>query len=142
MLFHYRLASMCKNISFWSSQKVGVRKQTIVTIKNIVHDFYWANFFFCQPKFVWGLKIFNNFLRLVKYLFFSMIRYSTFLLRFALYATYRIVIRPVLCGQCRFTPSCSSYAFKTFAKYSFGQALKLVAKRLLQCHPWGEHWIS
>ncbi|MFC1591135.1 membrane protein insertion efficiency factor YidD [Thermodesulfobacteriota bacterium] len=48
---------------------------------------------------------------------------------------YKLCISPLLGYNCRFTPSCSSYALLAFSKYSFFKALFLTAKRLLKCHP-------
>ncbi len=39
--------------------------------------------------------------------------------------------------QCRFTPTCSEYAFSCLQRYSSSKACKLIVKRLLRCHPFG-----
>lgn len=42
-------------------------------------------------------------------------------------------------GNCRFEPSCSSYALKAFETHSFFTALKLTFIRLSKCHPFGSY---
>jgi len=48
---------------------------------------------------------------------------------------YRRIISPVLSPTCRFTPSCSNYAYQAFEKYYFFKAMKLSIFRILKCHP-------
>ncbi len=48
---------------------------------------------------------------------------------------YKIFISPLLGHNCRFTPTCSSYAILALEKYRIGKALAMVARRLLKCHP-------
>lgn len=38
---------------------------------------------------------------------------------------------------CRFQPTCSNYGLQCFRSMPFGRALRLTAKRVLSCHPWG-----
>lgn len=48
---------------------------------------------------------------------------------------YQLLISPVLPKSCRFTPSCSSYAYQAFQRYSFFKALALSSWRILRCNP-------
>lgn len=38
-------------------------------------------------------------------------------------------------GLCRFSPSCSEYAYLAIEKYGIKQGIKKSIKRLLKCHP-------
>jgi len=48
---------------------------------------------------------------------------------------YKVLISPLLGSNCRFTPSCSTYALLAFRKYGFFKAAGLVVMRLMKCHP-------
>lgn len=48
---------------------------------------------------------------------------------------YQLSFAALLGGQCRFYPSCSEYALDVLHGHSLGQGLKLIAKRVLSCHP-------
>jgi putative membrane protein insertion efficiency factor len=48
---------------------------------------------------------------------------------------YRRVISPAIPPSCRFTPTCSSYAYEAIEKYGAVRGGYLAAKRLLKCHP-------
>ncbi len=48
---------------------------------------------------------------------------------------YQFTLSPILGGQCRFYPSCSSYTKQAIEKYGFRKGLRLGLKRLLKCHP-------
>ncbi len=48
---------------------------------------------------------------------------------------YKMCVSPVLGAQCRFTPTCSTYALHALQKYRLPKALLLVVWRLLRCHP-------
>jgi hypothetical protein len=48
---------------------------------------------------------------------------------------YRHYISPALPRCCRFHPSCSQYAEGCLTQYSLFQAVPLVMKRVLKCHP-------
>lgn len=48
---------------------------------------------------------------------------------------YRVYISPMKRPCCRFTPTCSAYAYEAFAKYGFCKGLYLSVRRILKCHP-------
>lgn len=48
---------------------------------------------------------------------------------------YRRFISPLLPKTCRFTPTCSQYAYLAFEKYGFIKGMYLTVRRLLKCHP-------
>lgn len=56
---------------------------------------------------------------------------------FILIGFYRSLGTQFFGGNCRFEPSCSSYALKAFETHSFFTALKLTCIRLSKCHPFG-----
>ena len=39
-------------------------------------------------------------------------------------------------GACRFTPTCSEYAYRAIERFGVGEGLFLAVKRVLRCHPW------
>jgi len=49
---------------------------------------------------------------------------------------YRVLVRPILKGQCRFYPHCSLYAEIAIERYGVFYGSWLILKRLLKCHPW------
>lgn len=55
---------------------------------------------------------------------------------------YRFFISPLLGSNCRFYPSCSSYAIEAIQRHGviFGSVLTI--KRLLKCHPFSEGGID
>jgi len=48
---------------------------------------------------------------------------------------YQILISPFLGRNCRFEPTCSSYAMEALAKYGFFKGTWLAVRRILHCHP-------
>jgi len=50
---------------------------------------------------------------------------------------YRLAISPWLGGNCRFQPTCSSYAIEALEKYGVLRGGWLALKRMARCHPWG-----
>ncbi len=50
---------------------------------------------------------------------------------------YKYTISPIIGNQCRFTPSCSSYALEAYQVHGFIKGSYLMVKRILKCHPWG-----
>jgi putative membrane protein insertion efficiency factor len=50
-------------------------------------------------------------------------------------ALYRAVLRPLLGGGCRFTPSCSEYAAQALRRHGGARGFRLAAARILRCRP-------
>lgn len=48
---------------------------------------------------------------------------------------YRRRISPLTPPTCRFTPTCSAYAYEAIQKYGAFKGSWLALKRLLRCHP-------
>jgi putative membrane protein insertion efficiency factor len=49
---------------------------------------------------------------------------------------YQRLISPAFRGHCRFTPSCSEYAYEAIERHGW-KGVWLAARRLLRCHPFG-----
>lgn len=49
---------------------------------------------------------------------------------------YRYLISPLLGANCRFYPSCSSYACTAIERFGILNGLWLALRRILRCHPW------
>lgn len=49
---------------------------------------------------------------------------------------YRFCISPFLGGNCRFYPTCSSYAETAIDRFGVAKGSWLFAKRICRCHPW------
>ena len=50
---------------------------------------------------------------------------------------YRWILSPFLGGQCRFYPSCSTYALEAIERHGSCRGSALAVKRICRCHPWG-----
>ncbi|RAP31641.1 membrane protein insertion efficiency factor YidD [Candidatus Marinamargulisbacteria bacterium SCGC AG-343-D04] len=50
---------------------------------------------------------------------------------------YRFCISPFKPRSCRFSPSCSEYAYEVVKNHGVLSSLSLIFKRLSKCHPWG-----
>ncbi len=50
---------------------------------------------------------------------------------------YRWTISPWLGANCRFEPTCSSYAIEALRRHGAFRGTVLAAKRIGRCHPWG-----
>ena len=48
---------------------------------------------------------------------------------------YQSAISPHLPPACRYTPTCSVYAYEAVEKFGPARGLYLAVKRLLRCHP-------
>jgi putative membrane protein insertion efficiency factor len=48
---------------------------------------------------------------------------------------YKLVVSPWLPTACRFTPTCSEYAYEAVERYGPIRGLWHAAARLLRCHP-------
>ena len=50
---------------------------------------------------------------------------------------YRLAISPWLGGNCRFDPTCSSYAIEALQVHGIFKGTWLAIHRIGRCHPWG-----
>lgn len=50
---------------------------------------------------------------------------------------YRLLISPWLGSNCRYQPTCSSYAIEALQTHGVLRGTWLAAKRIGRCHPWG-----
>lgn len=50
---------------------------------------------------------------------------------------YRLFISPWLGSNCRYQPTCSTYAMEALEKHGALKGGWLAAKRIARCHPWG-----
>ncbi|MEQ8655087.1 MAG: membrane protein insertion efficiency factor YidD [Kiloniellales bacterium] len=50
---------------------------------------------------------------------------------------YRLFLSPFLGRQCRFLPTCSSYAEEALRHHGALRGTWLAVRRLARCHPWG-----
>ena len=48
---------------------------------------------------------------------------------------YRLALRPLLVGSCKFHPTCSDYALQALRTHGPRQGGLLAVRRLLRCHP-------
>lgn len=55
----------------------------------------------------------------------------------ALVRLYRVAISPWLGMNCRFQPTCSSYAIEALQAHGALKGGWLALKRIGRCHPWG-----
>ena len=46
-------------------------------------------------------------------------------------------VRAGRASPCRFTPSCSSYALEAIEAHGAWRGIRLAARRVARCHPWG-----
>ena len=56
-------------------------------------------------------------------------------LALSLLSFYRRFISPAFPPSCRFTPSCSAYAYEAIDRYGLLKGGWLGAKRIARCHP-------
>jgi putative membrane protein insertion efficiency factor len=56
----------------------------------------------------------------------------------ALIRGYQLGLSPYFGRQCRFMPTCSSYAQEAIVKYGALQGSWLGLRRIARCHPWCE----
>lgn len=49
---------------------------------------------------------------------------------------YQHTLSVVLPSSCRFTPSCSAYAYTAIDRYGFFKGGWMAAKRISRCHPY------
>lgn len=51
---------------------------------------------------------------------------------------YQVGISPLIGPHCRFTPTCSQYAFISISRYGIFKGTYLAVRRILKCHPFHE----
>jgi putative membrane protein insertion efficiency factor len=51
---------------------------------------------------------------------------------------YQLLISPVMGNNCRFFPSCSSYAMEAIARHGALAGGWMATRRILRCHPWND----
>jgi len=49
---------------------------------------------------------------------------------------YQILLSPFFGQQCRFTPTCSQYAYDAIEKHGAIKGFLYSVRRLSKCHPW------
>jgi putative membrane protein insertion efficiency factor len=76
-----------------------------------------------QPAVNLRLKMLHLINHIIKLVFITIIK------------IYQWVISPLLGCNCRFYPSCSSYAQEAIDKWGLRRGMVLAIKRLLRCHP-------
>ena len=52
---------------------------------------------------------------------------------------YKFFLSSFLASNCRYLPTCSEYSIEAFNKYGVIKGFYLSAKRILSCHPFGNH---
>ncbi|MBQ0124583.1 MAG: membrane protein insertion efficiency factor YidD [Bacteroidales bacterium] len=50
---------------------------------------------------------------------------------------YKLTLSPYMGRQCRFTPTCSTYAIEALEKYGLLKGSLLAVWRILRCNPFG-----
>lgn len=55
----------------------------------------------------------------------------------ALIDLYRKGISPLMVPACRFTPSCSAYAYEAVERFGVWRGLPVALRRLARCRPFG-----
>ena len=53
----------------------------------------------------------------------------------ALIRLYQVTLSPILPPACRFTPTCSRYAYEALDRFGFFKGGWLAVKRIGRCHP-------
>lgn len=51
---------------------------------------------------------------------------------------YQLILSPMLGQNCRFYPSCSSYAIEALRVHGAARGALLSLRRVCKCHPWHE----
>ena len=51
---------------------------------------------------------------------------------------YRVVLSPVIGGQCRFEPTCSVYSMEAYRLYGPLVGTRMTVGRICRCHPWND----
>ncbi|MBC7452374.1 MAG: membrane protein insertion efficiency factor YidD [Massilia sp.] len=51
---------------------------------------------------------------------------------------YQLLLSPMLGQNCRFYPSCSSYAIEAIQTHGAAHGAHLALRRVCRCHPWND----
>ena len=51
---------------------------------------------------------------------------------------YQLLLSPMLGQNCRFYPSCSSYAIEAIRAHGAARGALLALRRVCRCHPWND----
>ena len=51
---------------------------------------------------------------------------------------YRVVLSPLIGGQCRFEPTCSLYALEAYRLHGPIAGTRMTVGRICRCHPWNK----
>ena len=49
---------------------------------------------------------------------------------------YKLVLSPILGNNCRFNPTCSSYAIACIETYGLIRGIRIAWEQIIKCHPW------
>lgn len=49
---------------------------------------------------------------------------------------YQTLLSPLMAPNCRFYPTCSSYAHTAIERHGVFKGMYLAIRRILRCHPW------
>ncbi len=52
---------------------------------------------------------------------------------------YQLLVSPILKTNCRYLPTCSEYSIEAFNQHGLFKGFYLSFKRILSCHPFGNH---
>jgi len=52
---------------------------------------------------------------------------------------YKLILSPILGPSCRYLPTCSDYFIESLNEYGLIKGFTKGTKRILSCHPFGEH---
>lgn len=55
---------------------------------------------------------------------------------------YQVLLSPLLGTHCRYSPSCSDYAYQAITRHGFFKGTAMGLRRLLRCHPFHEGGID
>ncbi|UJP05150.1 MAG: membrane protein insertion efficiency factor YidD [Nitrosomonas sp.] len=56
----------------------------------------------------------------------------------ALIKFYQYCISPLMVPSCRFSPTCSQFAYEAYQKYGLIRGTRLSVWRILRCNPWSK----